>query len=244
MIQKSIRLLTFFLIFTMITVRAGRADNQIIIPSGFAQSNFHDLSKEIGLAVSTIPLEPASPLGLFRFDVGVEASFVSIHNKEPYWTEVASNPPATLVVPKIHGNLGLPAGIDIGVIYASVPDSNISLIGGDIKFAILEGSPLTPAVALRGSYSKLNGVTDMNLNTEGVDLSISKGFGPFTPYLGIGETIIQSSVTNPALGLNSESASSFKGFVGAKISLFLLSLTGEADFGDIPIYSVRLNLGW
>ena len=32
-----------------------------------------------------------------------------------------------------------------------------------------------PAVALRGSYTKLLGVSDMDLNTYGLDLSASKG---------------------------------------------------------------------
>jgi hypothetical protein len=236
-------LVTF--IFTLFIHKTIYADTQIALPSGFVQPYFHDLSKEIGLAISYVPMEPAAPLGILGFDVGVEASFLSIHNNDPYWANVTNNSaPSTLIIPKIHVNKGLPAGIDIGLIYSSIPSSNISLIGGDIKIAILEGSVATPAIALRGSYTKLNGVSDLNLNTAGVDLSISKGFGPFTPYAGVEELFIQSSATNSSLGLNSESINSFKGFVGAKLSFMVLNLVGQVDMGELPMYSLRLNVGW
>lgn len=238
-------LMLIVLILTLSFHKAVYADTQITLPnSGFVQSYFHDLSKEMGLAISYVPMEPAAPLGILGFDVGVEASFVSIHNNEPYWTQVTSSPPSTLIVPKLHVNLGLPAGIDLGVIYSSVPNSNVSLIGADLKFAILEGSVATPAIALRGSFTKLNGVSDLNLNTAGVDLSMSKGFGPVTPYGGIEEVFIQSSATNTALGLNSESINTFKGFIGAKLSLMIVNIVGQADLGELPIYSLRLNFGW
>jgi hypothetical protein len=245
--KKNLLLLSLAtLIFTLFIQETTYGDTQIVLPSGFAQSYFHDLSKEVGLAISYVPMEPASPMGILGFDVGVEASFINIHNNDPYWTQVipSGTPPSTLIIPKLHVNKGLPAGIDIGLIYSSVPSSNISLIGGDIKFAILEGSVATPAIALRGSYTKLNGVSDLNLNTAGVDLSISKGFGPVTPYGGVEELFIQSSATNSALGLNSESINSFKGFVGAKLSLMIFNLVGQVDMGELPMYSLRLNVGW
>ena len=244
--KKNIFLLSLAaFIFTLSMQGTTYGDTQIALPSGFVQPYFHNLSKEIGLAISYVPMEPAAPMVILGFDVGVEASAVSIHNNDPYWANVTNNSaPSTLVIPKLHVNKGLPAGIDIGLIYASVPNSNISLIGGDIKFAILEGSVATPAVALRGSYTKLNGVSDLNLNTAGIDLSISKGFGPVTPYAGVEEVFIQSSATNSALGLSSESINSFKGFVGAKLSLMIVNLVGQVDMGELPMYSLRLNVGW
>lgn len=246
MIKQLFSFSLFMFVVAFFSPSSAQADTQIALPTtGFVQTDFHDLSKEIGLAISSIPMEPAAPLGITGFDVGVEASFVSIHNNEPYWANVTNNSaPSTLIVPKLHVNKGLPAGIDIGIIYSSIPSSNVSLIGGDIKFAILEGSVATPAVALRGAYTKLNGVSDLSLNSAEADLSISKGFGPITPYAGVEEVFIQSSATNSSLGLTSESINVFKGFVGAKLSLMFFNLVGQADLGELPIYSVRLNLGW
>ena len=147
-------------------------------------------------------------------------------------------------IPKIHAQKGLPGNIDVGVVYSSVPNSNISLIGGELKYAILEGSIATPAVALRGSYTKLNGISDLNLTSTEADLSISKGFGPLTPYAGIAEVIIQSSANNSSLTLNSESIQVVRGFVGAKFSMVFVNLVGQVDMGELPTYSLRLNVGF
>ncbi|MFI5304794.1 MAG: hypothetical protein ACHQYP_08355 [Nitrospiria bacterium] len=242
--KQSLPISIIIFIFILFMQNTSYGDTRITLPLGYTQSDFHDLSKELGLAVSYVPMEPASPMGITGFDVGVEASFVNIHNNKSYWTLVTNSPPSSLIIPKLHVDKGLPAGIDIGLIYSSVPDSNVNLIGGDIKFAILEGSAATPAVAIRGSYTKLTGVTDLNLNTASVDLSISKGFGPVTPYLGVQEVFIQSSASNSALGLNSESIDSSKGFVGAKLSMVIFNLVGQVDIGELPMYSLRLNLGW
>jgi hypothetical protein len=233
-------------IFVLFSQTRAFADTTIVFPNTFTvQSDFRSLSKEVGLAIAVIPMEPAAPMGILGFDIGVEASVVSIHNNDPFWS-LATNgsAPSSLIIPKLHINKGLPANIDIGLVYSSVPNSNVSLIGGDLKFAILEGSVATPAVALRGSFSKLNGVPDLTLSSATVDLSISKGIGPVTPYAGVEEVFIQSTATNAALNLTAESIQSFKGFIGAKFSLVFLNLVGQVDMGELPMYTLRLNLGW
>jgi hypothetical protein len=232
-------------IFVLFSQTRAFADTNIVLPGGYGQTDFRSLSKEIGLAVAVIPMEPAAPMGIFGFDIGVEASVVSIHNNDPFWSLVTNgSAPSSLIIPRLHINKGLPANIDIGLVYSSVPNSNISLIGGELKFAILEGSVATPAVALRGSFSKLNGVPDLTLSSTTVDLSISKGIGPVTPYAGIEEVFIQSTATNAALNLTDESIQSVKGFIGAKFSLVILNIVGQVDLGELPMYTLRLNVGW
>lgn len=233
-------------IFVLFSQTRAFADTNIVLPGGYGQADFRSLSKEVGLAIAVIPMEPAAPMGIFGFDIGIEASVVSIHNNDPFWSQVITNgsAPSSLIIPKLHINKGLPANIDIGLVYSSVPNSNISLIGGDLKFAILEGSVATPAVALRGSFSKLNGVPDLTLSSATVDLSISKGIGPVTPYAGVEEVFIQSTASNAALNLTAESIQSVKGFIGAKFSLVILNIVGQVDLGELPMYTLRLNVGW
>src|ERR1700693_1584602 len=210
------------------------ADTTVTLPAGFAQSYFHDLSHDLGIVTAYVSLEPAAPMGIFGFDVGVEASMASINANAPYWAAATkSSAPGTIVVPRLHVTKGLPGNLDIGFSYASVPGSNISLMGGELKFALLAGSVVTPAVSLRGAYTKLNGVTDLDLSSYSVDLSISKGFGPITPYAGIQELFINSKATNAALNLNAESISNFRGFLGAKLSLAIVNFVVEADLGDL-----------
>jgi len=214
--------------------------------TGMSQAGFKDFSTELGLALSYIPLAPAEPLGggvLPHFDVGVEMTSVNISDNAAFWTTAATGVPNALLFPKLHAQLGLPVvPIDIGVVYSKVPNSDIKLTGGEIKFAILKGSTLTPAVAIRGAYTKLEGVDVLDLSTKSLDISISKGFAMLTPYAGVGEVWITSKPST-GLGIQKEDITETKSFVGLKLSLLpVLNIVGEADFASINMYSFRVNL--
>lgn len=217
-----------------------------IDPTGMSQSDFKDFSTELGLALSYIPLAPAEPLGggvLPHFDVGVEATSVNISNNAAFWTTAATGIPNALLFPKVHAQLGLPVvPIDIGFVYSKVPNSDIKLTGGEIKWAILKGGTLTPALAIRGAYTKLEGVDLLDLNTKSLDISISKGFVMLTPYAGVGLVRITSE-PDPSTGVQKEEFNETKSFVGLKLSLLpVLNIVGEADFASVKMYSFRLNL--
>lgn len=207
-----------------------------------AQGAFKDLSKEVGFALSYFPMAPAEPLGILGFDIGVEVTAVDINENKGFWNKMGDFP-GMLPVPKLHVQKGLPLGIDIGAIYSKVPSSNISLFGGELKWAVLKGGITMPAVALRGTYTKLSGVDNLDLNTMGYDISISKGFLMFTPYAGVGQVNIESKPKNIPL-LEKETITETKYFAGLKASLGLLNAVAEADFAEVPAYSLKLGLGF
>src|SRR4029078_12447026 len=122
---------------------------------------------------SYMPLAPAAPLGLLGFDAGVELSAVNLDQSKPVWAKVISDGdiPDYVLFPKLHAQVGLPLNLDVGLVYSKVPNSNVSMIGGELKWAFIGGGAAMPALALRGSYTKLLGVSDMDLNTYGLDLS-------------------------------------------------------------------------
>ena len=211
--------------------------------SGITQGEFKDFSKEAGLAISYIPAAPAEPLGITGFDIGIEATVADIREDRSYWSKITSDPPSVLIIPKLHAQKGLPFGFDVGLVFSKVPQSNISMIGGEIKWAYLAGNTALPAIAVRGSYTRLLGVGDLNLETIGADLSISKGLAFVTPYAGYGQVWIQSK-EKAGLGLEQESLSLPKPFIGVKISLLLINLVLEVDFSEIPLYTGRLNIGF
>jgi hypothetical protein len=235
-------------LIVLLTAVPAMAKTVIDLTGTLAQDEFKEFSTELGLALSYIPLAPAEPLGggvLPHFDVGVEITSVDINSKASYWgTKAATDVPSMLLFPKLHAQLGLPVvPIDIGVVYSKVPDSDIKLTGGEIKWAILKGSTLTPALALRAAYTKLEGVDVLDLDTKSLDVSISKGFAMLTPYAGIGLVRITSEENDPDVILNKEEITETKGFVGMKLSLLpVLNIVAEADFASINMYSFRLNL--
>jgi len=242
-------IITMLLVFIMAVPALAKTD--ITLPASFTQDDFKNLSRDLGLAISYVPLATAEPLGgvLPHIDLGVEATSTSIDNNASYWTKISNVPgnssiPSSLVMPKIHLQVGLPIiPIDLGIVYAEVPSTDIKYIGYEVKWSILQGSTVSPAIALRGAYTTLTGVTDLDIITKSADLSISKGFAMFTPYAGYGMVWIESKEKSSVVTLTDESLTENKWFVGCKITFFpLMNMVAEADFAKVNSYSLRLNI--
>jgi hypothetical protein len=221
---------------------------QIQFPSGFTQSDFKRLLREAGAAIAYTPLAPAEPLGITGIDAGIEATVVDINENKPYWKNAVEDAdvPSVLIFPKVHVQKGLPFGVDVGLSYAKVPASliDLALIGGEIKWAVIKGGMATPAVAVRGTYSQLLGVNELALKTYGADVSISKGVGFLTPYAGVGETWFSAREKSSAVSLDPETVGLTRGFVGSKLSIFLVNFVGEVEVSKVMRYSLRANLSF
>ena len=209
----------------------------------YSQQNFKDLTKELGAALSFNPITPAESLGITGFDIGVEVSATKIDNKKEHWTKVFQNDaPSIIPVPRIHIQKGLPWGIDVGVMYSKVPSSNITLFGFELKYAVLQGDTILPAIAVRGAYSKLGGVEDLDLSTMQADLMISKGFLMFTPYAGVSAIKISAEEKVDFLSLEKEDQTVTKTFVGLQVSpMPLLNITVETSFGEVTQYGLKFG---
>lgn len=244
-IIRVIRQKTLWIIFSLFLIGtpAWAGDANINIATLTSQQEFRDLSADLGLAISYLPAAPAESLGILGFDIGVEVTAADIREDQSFWTKVTTSPPDYLFIPKLHVQKGLPFGFDIGAIYANVPRSNISLVGGEIKWAFISGNLALPAIAIRGSYTKLSGVPGLDLETIGADVSISKGFAFVTPYAGAGLVSVASKETLLPL-IEQERFNLTKTFVGIKASLAILNFVAEADFSKIPLYTARLNIGF
>ena len=243
------RIVLTLLVTLLATGTAFAAKYDLNFAAGFANDQFKSFAREAGAMAAYRGVAPAEPQGLTGFDIGVEASFVDIDSS--VWNEVlteTTDPPTYLVVPRLHVRKGLPFNIDVGAMYAQVPDSNITLWGGELQVALLEGTTATPALALRGSYSSLEGVDDLDLQTYAADAVLSKGFLMFTPYIGAGVVQIEAEYTgnNATLqaNLQDQSLTEARYFAGVQASMALLRLTGEIEYLERPIYTVKLSLGW
>lgn len=205
------------------------------------QGEFRLLSEDLGAALSYHAQIPSEPLGVTGFDFGVGVTATRMENAEILQRATSDDADSTLYVPTLRLHKGLPAGFDIGLTYASIPGSNISYAGGELRYAILKGGVAAPALAVRGSLTKLSGVDQLELETRGIDLSISKGLALFTPYAGVGRVWIES--TPNVAGRQKEEFSLTKVFVGIGMNFAVLNVNLQADrTGDASSYS--LKLGW
>jgi hypothetical protein len=225
---------------TLLPLAASAADIDSI--GNLTQSQFRLFSEDLGAALSFKPLIPAEPLGITGFDIGIAATGTDLKNAR--LLSLASSGrsvPTLLPVPTLRAHKGLPLNIDIGAMYSKIPDLDVTLWGGELRWAIVEGGTLMPAVALRGSYSALTGVDQLKLTTAGADISISKGFAMFTPYAGVGQVWVKSTPQGVPV-LREESFTQTKVFAGVNINLGV-NLALEADStGGIVSYGAKFGI--
>jgi hypothetical protein len=204
------------------------------------QQQFHELAQDLGAALSYKPLEPAEALGVGGFDIGAVLTATTLENTADVQKAMSGTVYSTLPVPTVRATLGLPYHMDFGAMYSRVPNSGINLWGADLKWAVLPGDVALPAVALRASVTRLDGVSQMGFETIGADVSISKGFLNLTPYGGVGEVWSRSSTNG--LNLAQENLTQTKVFAGLGINLVVCDLTFEADTtGGIRSYSGKIG---
>jgi len=207
-----------------------------------SQPEFRALSEDLGAALSYKPLTPTTPLGITGFDVGLAVTATKIKNSD-LLQKAGAGDHSTLPVPSLRLNKGLPLDIDVGLMVGAVPGTNIRLYGGELRYAIVSGGAALPAIGIRGSYTKLTGVDQLDFNTKGVDVSISKGFLMFTPYAGVGKVWAASTPKDiPPPGLSKESFSLNKVFVGFNLNFGLTNLAFEGDrTGKATSYGAKLG---
>lgn len=191
------------------------------------QANFKKLSEDLASATSYKGLTPAEPLGITGFDIGLEVTDTSLQYDDVFKTACGCNE-SSLIIPKLHLHKGLPMGFDVGLMYASTSNTNVTVTGIELRYANIEGGISMPAVATRLSWSRLDGVDDLSLESKGIDVSISKGFALFTPYVGIGQNWVTSE-PSASTGLDDEDFTQTKYFIGMNINTGFLNFDLEMD---------------
>jgi hypothetical protein len=205
-----------------------------------SQSDFKAFSEDMSSALSYKAVTPPAPLGITGFDVGLEVSSTAVQNSKQ-WAQATGSSMSNVIVPKLHLYKGLPLNIDVGIFYSAVPRTNIKLYGGELRYAILEGGVATPAVGIRGAFTKLSGVNQLAFSTKSLDISISKGFAIFTPYAGLG-IVWADSTPDASTGLKKETIRQNKIFVGGNFNFGVTNLAVEYDkTGSAPTYSAKLG---
>lgn len=210
-------------------------------------AEFKLFSEDLGAALSYKSVTPAAPLGITGFEMGIGVTTTKMNNPQ-LWSTVTGGASSlsSIVLPKLYFYKGLPFNIDVAAFYSMVPTTNIKLTGLELRYAILEGGVASPAVAVRGSMTKLSGVSQLALGTKNLDVSISKGFAIFTPYAGIGSVWVDSNPNvDPLLNLNNIAKEAFrqsKIFAGANINMGFSNFALEYDkTGSSTSYSAKLG---
>ncbi|MFK7997820.1 MAG: hypothetical protein AB8B87_27080 [Granulosicoccus sp.] len=205
------------------------------------QAQFAEFSKSISAATHYRSVAPSEPLGTLGFDIGLGVSSTDISGNLFDLASNGSFDGSDLVVAKLQVQKGLPFGLDIGASLSSIPDSDATIFGGELRYAIVDGGVLTPSLGIRASYSQLQGLDDLDLQSSALELGISKGILFFTPYAGVGVVRTTADPQNID-GLRTEKFDENKVFIGITAN-FGFAVTLEADrTGDIRTYSAKAGI--
>ncbi len=209
------------------------------------QAAFEEVSENLTAAMSYKAVAPTEALssGLlpFGFDVGIEASSTNINDKGALNDAFSGDAPSNIIIPKLHAHVGLPFGIDVGAFITSIPSSNIKLIGYELRYAIIDGGTVTPAVGIRVASTTLSGVDNYEFSSRSIDISVSKGFVMLTPYAGVGKVWADSEFDNVA-GLSNVDVSQSKYYAGLNVNLGLFNIAVEGDkTGGYSTYSAKFG---
>ena len=202
------------------------------------QRDFREVSKDLGALLNGKALGPAEPGGITGFGIGAFFVYVPTDDSDA-WQRLTGEDVDDLGLVGISAQKGLPLGIDVGASYAWVPQGDGKLFGAELRYALIDGGLASPAVGLRGSYTSLSGLDDVDYDAFGLDLSVSKGFGPITPYAGAGY-VWGTLEADPEFGLDDEDVEESRLFVGMRIAG--LGLTPEYErVGDRNSFNIRLG---
>lgn len=205
-----------------------------------------DLSGSLGFKATG----PAEAGGITGFSVGAFAAYSPTEFPQSWKAATLGNEVDATGMIGLIASKGLPFDIDVGALYAEVPHTEARLTGFELRYALLAGSTVSPALAIRASYTRLGGVDDFEYETKGLDISISKGFLFATPYAGVGR--VEATMTprggfaaaNPALG--EAEVKETRLFAGLRLSFLpLLSITPEFErVGEVSSYNLRLGVSF
>ena len=202
------------------------------------QQDFRSVAKDLTAAIDYKALDGAAPGGLTGFSVGTFGSYSGTRDSAA-WDRLTGHKVDAVGLVGLRATKGLPFGLDVGGFYTRLPGSDATAWGGELRYAILSGSVATPAVAVRGTYSRASNTGDFDYRSYGADVSISKGFLFLTPYSGIGY-VRSDTRTDARFGLDPARINQAKFFTGLRFNLLLIGGTLEYErLGSNNVFSLK-----
>ena len=207
------------------------------------QQDFRSVAEDLTAALDYKALSISEPGGLLGFSIGAFGSYTSTRDSGA-WGRLTGDSVDGLGTVGVRASKGLPFGLDVGGFYSRVTGSDATAYGAELRYAILEGTVATPAISLRGTYTRASNAGDFDYASYGTDLSISKGILFLTPYAGVGY-VRSETEADSSFALDKESFGQAKFFVGSRFSLALLSATLEYQrLGDNDVFSLKGGLSF
>ena len=144
--------------------------------------------------------------------------------------------------PRIAGRFGLTDRVDLGAWGGMHRDANYGLIGADFRIALLQEGPGRPvSVSVRPSISSMIGSSDIWAASTSVDLTVSRAFGPWSPYAGVAATSSFAMDRLKDVDLDPATAGSTQSYAGLSYRWRALVASAEVERGTKVSYAFRVG---
>lgn len=198
-----------------------QAQTQAIDRTVTTQADLQSLVDEIGPALRFRQLGDTNTVRAGDVEVGVQ-----------YGNEI----------PGFGARFGLGDRVDLGAWGGVMADGHSGVVGVDTKVVLLREGPSMPvSMAVRPSLSGLLGDPDAWLATFGVDLSVSRMFGAWSPYAGFAASTSAAYARSSALHLDSATGGDTYAYAGLSFRWRALVLAGEVDNARDVTYAFRIG---
>lgn len=214
------------------------------------QSEVERLSLVLAGSLYGSPVEPADSGGLLGFDLGIAVSAIEIDENASYWIRSVDTDfleDGYLLAPRLVVSKGFNR-LKLHGSYAEIPDTEVEVIGAALDLTLVDEGFLSPAIGARGVWTELRGVDELDLQTTGIELIVSKKIGPLTPWFSVGQmsvettALIRESTLFPAFSLSAD-LDEDRISAGARFSMLLFQVAAEAtEVGEDRVYAIKANL--
>lgn len=211
----------------------------------FTPSELDALSQAIGDALTFPNLGPASASGVTGFEVLVAGGGPRVDSSSRWWRYGVHGSTTAGLLAGGRGIVrkGLPFRLDAGAQVGTLLGERFW--GVETRWALLEGGVLEPGLAVRASYSRLEGSDVMRVEVGEVQLVLSKGFALLTPYVAGGYRRVESRAWfgDPVPRWWELTAETWTAIGGVRLNLVPFRFVGEVRRGAGTVVFAGVGVG-
>lgn len=184
------------------------------------------LTEDFGHLIAARGYSAQRPLGAGNFEFGLSIETTRLAHAD-LWLQATGEAYRKADLPRLHFRAGLPYAINVGAAYYRNPASDVAIQSLDIARQFVPESADMPALALSVATTRLVGVRGVALRSHGVNLTASREFHGFTPYVGLGYARTVGNYSGPAALPFDMRAAHWRAFLGGEVRFGVLALSAE-----------------
>jgi hypothetical protein len=211
------------------------------VRSTLTQDQFDAFAAELGSLLRFRQLADATTLGSGKGEVAAQFANMPFDDAKGVWT-TAHHLGRPLSYPQVVARFGVSDRVDVGGWGGVDPRAKYGLAGFDTRIALLRQSDGRPvSVLIRPSVAALIYPSEILVGTFSVDVSVSRAFGPWSPYGGIAGSTTGAVERSKAVDLDPATANGSLAFAGLSYRWRTLTLSAEVEKGTRFNYAFRVG---